>query len=70
MHCFQKPDKKCVLVFSANDFSTHLELPQALNWVQTSEILAQMGKKFRCSFYTWVPRETESIGRHDRVWKN
>ncbi len=65
-----KPDKKCVLVFSAKTFSPHLELPQALNWAQTFEILAQMGKKFRCSFYTWVPRVTEFIGRHGRVWKN
>ncbi len=23
-----------------------------------------MGKKFRSFFYTWVPRETEFIGRH------
>ncbi len=29
-----------------------------------------MGKIFRRFFYTWVPGQTEFIGRHGRVWKN
>ncbi len=67
MQCLEKPDKKCVSV-QRKGLWQPFELTKTLNWVTTFEILVQVGKKF--CFYTWVPRETELIGRHGWVWKN
>ncbi len=44
--------KSAVLFFSTKAFPLHLEMPQALNTVQTFEMLVQMGKNFRWFFYT------------------